>query len=168
MDTGWIQVFVLVLTECVAPAGKNICQEQELRYEFLDRGECEAVLEQLLVLKDSSENIIVNDEKSACLPTAQKQQVYRSLDDANNALSDTEGWGQIPVGSRKRRSILRRNPIWSGLPAFRIVTKWMASRRAKSVRLSLKALPRKKQKSGDKITNAGTAPFVVTSGLSFS
>jgi len=100
MDTGWIQVFVLVLTECVAPAGKSVCQEQELRYEFFDRGDCEVVLEQLLVLKDSSENIIVNKDKSACLPTAHKQQVYRSLDDANKALADTEGWGQIPVAKK--------------------------------------------------------------------
>jgi len=97
MDTGWIQVFVLVLTECVAPAGKNVCQEQELRYEFFDRSDCEVVLEQLLVHKDRSENIIVNKDKSACLPTAKKLQIYNSLDDANDALSGTDGWGQIPV-----------------------------------------------------------------------
>ena len=99
MDTGWIQVFVLVLTECVAPVGKNVCQEQELRYEFFDRGDCEVVLEQLLVHKDKSENVIVNKDKSACLPTAKKQQIYSSLDDANNALSGTEGWGRIPVAN---------------------------------------------------------------------
>lgn len=99
MDTGWIQVFVLVLTECVAPAGKNVCQEQELRYEFFDRGDCEVVLEQLLVHKDRSENIIVNKDKSACLPTAKKQQIYHSLDDANKALGGIEGWGQIPVAN---------------------------------------------------------------------
>lgn len=97
MDTGWIQVFVLVMTECVAPAGKSVCQEQELRYEFFDKGDCEVVLEQLLAHKDSAENIIVNKEKSACLPTAKKQRIFHSLDDAKNALENTDGWGKIPV-----------------------------------------------------------------------
>ena len=96
MDTGWIQVFVLVMTECVAPAGKSVCQEQELRYEFFDKGDCDVVLQQLLEHKDSAKNIIVDKEKAACLPSARKQQIFHSLDDANLALSNTEGWGQIP------------------------------------------------------------------------
>ena len=29
MDTAWIQVFVLTLAECAAPAGKTVCQERE-------------------------------------------------------------------------------------------------------------------------------------------
>lgn len=97
METAWIQVFVLLLTECVAPAGKTVCQEQELRYEFFDRDDCEIVLEQLLAHKDDAENVIVNREKSSCLPTARTQRVYRSLDDANEALAGTAGWGVIPV-----------------------------------------------------------------------
>lgn len=99
MDTGWIQVFVLVMTECVAPAGKSVCQEQELRFEFFDKGDCEIVLEQLLAHKGAAENVIVDEEKAACLPSARKQQVFHSLDDANKALSSTEGWGQIPVAN---------------------------------------------------------------------
>ena len=99
METGWIQVFVLVMTECVAPAGKSVCQEQELRYEFYDKGDCEIVLEQLLAHKDRAENVIVNRDKAACLPSARKQQVFYSLEDANKALSSIEGWGQIPVAS---------------------------------------------------------------------
>ena len=97
METGWIQVFVLVITECVAPAGKTVCQEQELRYEFFEKGDCDIVLEQLLAHKDSAENIIVNRDKSSCVPTARKQQVFRSPDDARDALADSEGWGQVPV-----------------------------------------------------------------------
>ena len=95
METGWIQVFVLVMTECVAPAGKTVCQEQEVRYEFFDQNDCEVVLEQLLAAKDQSENVIVNREKSSCLPTARKQKVFRSLDDANQALAGTPGWGEL-------------------------------------------------------------------------
>lgn len=97
MDMGWIQVFVLVLTECVAPAGKTVCQEQELRYEFFEKSDCDVVLEQLLQHKDGSENVIVNREKSSCLPTAKKRQVFDSLSDANQALAAIEGWGQIPA-----------------------------------------------------------------------
>ena len=97
MDTGWIQVFVLIMTECAAPAGKSVCQEQELRYEFFARNDCEVVLQQLLAHKDSAENVIVDKDKAACLPTVRKQQVFHSLNDANRALSDTEGWGQLPV-----------------------------------------------------------------------
>jgi hypothetical protein len=97
MDTGWIQVFVLVLTECVAPAGKTVCQEQELRYEFFDKADCDSVLEQLLTHKGGEENVIVNKEKSACLPTAKKREVFRTLNEAELALADTEGWGRIPA-----------------------------------------------------------------------
>jgi hypothetical protein len=97
MEAGWIQVFVLVITECVAPAGKTVCQEQELRYEFFEQADCEIVLEQLLAHKDNAENVIVNKEKSACLPTARKQQIFHSPDDAKNALADSEGWDQIPA-----------------------------------------------------------------------
>ena len=34
MDTAWIQVFVLTLSECVAPAGKTICQEQAFELDY--------------------------------------------------------------------------------------------------------------------------------------
>ena len=39
MDTGWIQVFVLTLAECVAPPGKTVCQEQQVHYQFVEREE---------------------------------------------------------------------------------------------------------------------------------
>lgn len=97
MDTGWIQVFVLLLSECVAPEGKTICQEQEVRMDFLSKAECELALQQILDYKDGSESIIVNREKSSCLPTAKKTTVYRSMEQAQSALSGEEGWGEIPV-----------------------------------------------------------------------
>ncbi len=99
MDAGWVEVVILVLTECVAPAGKTVCQEQELRYEFFDQKDCDSVLEQLLAHKDGIENIIVNREKSACLPSAKRQNVYPSVDAAEQALAGLEGWGEIPISS---------------------------------------------------------------------
>jgi len=97
MDTGWIQVFVLLVSECVAPAGKTVCQEQQVRMDFLTKADCELALQQILDHKDTAENIIVNRDKSSCLPTAKKLTVFRSKEQAQTALSDIEGWGEIPV-----------------------------------------------------------------------
>jgi hypothetical protein len=95
MDTGWIQVFVLTLAECVAPAGKSVCQEQQVQYQFVDREECEAVLEQLVDYSAGAENVIVNEQRSSCLPIAIQQPVFASLDEANEQLPDTKGRGTL-------------------------------------------------------------------------
>ena len=50
MDTGWVQVFVLTLAECVAPAGKSVCQQNQFELTFLNRADCEFALEQLIEL----------------------------------------------------------------------------------------------------------------------
>ena len=88
MDTAWIQVFVLTLSECVAPAGKTICQEQAFELEFLTRSDCEVALEQLLTLKAASDNVIVNPERSACAPAARERPVFASVDDLKGSASD--------------------------------------------------------------------------------
>lgn len=104
MDTSWIQVFVLTLTECVAPAGKNVCQQQEVQYQFVDRGECEAVLEQLVALKSEDKNVIVDTEGSRCLPTIKQQTVFASLDAANAQLAGSEGWGKLAPERQQQAS----------------------------------------------------------------
>lgn len=101
MDTGWIQVFVLTLVECVAPAGKSVCQEQQVQYQFVDREECETVLQQLVDYSAGSEYVIVNESASSCLPTAKQQPVYESLEAANEQLGDTEGWGELDARQRQ-------------------------------------------------------------------
>ena len=98
MDTAWIQVFVLTLSECVAPSGKTVCQPQETQYVFYDRRDCEAVLQDLVAAKENDENVIVNPDRSRCLPTAKQRPVYASLEEAEQALADTAGWGIIPAG----------------------------------------------------------------------
>ena len=45
MDTAWIQVFVLVFSQCAAPPGKTVCQEEENHYQFSSRDDCEQMLE---------------------------------------------------------------------------------------------------------------------------
>ena len=69
MDPAWIQVFVLTLAECVAPAGKTVCQEREFDLQFLTRADCEFALEQLVSLKDDSASVIIYRDKSSCAPS---------------------------------------------------------------------------------------------------
>ncbi|HET6630089.1 MAG TPA: hypothetical protein VFG91_09970 [Woeseiaceae bacterium] len=102
MDTAWIQVFVLTLSECVAPSGKTVCQPQETQYVFYDRRDCEAVLQELVAAKKNDETVIVNPDRSRCLPTAKQQPVYASLEEAEQELADAAGWGVIPPGDKTR------------------------------------------------------------------
>lgn len=95
MDTAWIQVFVLTLSECVAPAGKAVCQEREFDLQFLTRADCEVALQQLVALKAESEYVIVNRAKSSCAPSAREADVYDSLE-AVSAASDADNW-QAPA-----------------------------------------------------------------------
>ena len=92
MDIGWIQVFVLTLSECVAPAGKTVCQQQEFDLQFLTQADCEYALEELLTLKDASSNVIVNRSKSSCIASARESTVFSSVDDVNKATSGDDGW----------------------------------------------------------------------------
>ena len=92
MDTAWIQVFVLTLSECVAPAGKTVCQEQSLELQFLTQADCEYALQQLVSLKQESETVIIDPAKASCTPTARQQQVFASLDAIQKANRDTENW----------------------------------------------------------------------------
>jgi hypothetical protein len=85
MDIAWIQVFVLTLAECVAPAGKSICQEQEFQLQFLTKADCEIALDQLVSLKEGSEKVIVNSKRSHCAAAARQSDVYESLEAINQA-----------------------------------------------------------------------------------
>jgi len=101
MDTAWIQVFVLVFSQCAAPPGKTVCQEQEIHYQFYSQDDCEQVLDQLVAHRDSAENVIVNKEKSRCLPTVRSHAVFSSLEKASEASADLDGWGELPVGNEQ-------------------------------------------------------------------
>ena len=90
MDAVWIKVFVLTLSECLAPAGKTVCQEHEIEMQFLARSECEAALEQLITLKDQSANTIVNRQKSGCTPSARQTEAYPSADAVQAASGDAQ------------------------------------------------------------------------------
>ena len=90
MDTAWIQVFVLTLSECVAPAGKTVCQEHEFELQFLTRADCEVALQQLVSLKQASDNIIVDTGKSRCIASAREGRVFASVDAVNQPFGEGE------------------------------------------------------------------------------
>lgn len=97
METAWIQVFVMTIAECVAPAGKTVCQEQQFELEFLSRSDCETALEQFLDLKEESDRVIVDRSASMCTSTARKRETWESLDAADSALAGTPGWNKPDV-----------------------------------------------------------------------
>ncbi len=97
MDTAWIQVFVLSLSECVAPAGKTVCQEQVVQYQFYDQAECEAVLQQFIKYSAGADNIIINAEKSQCLATVRQSPTFRTLQQANQELGAIDNLETLPV-----------------------------------------------------------------------
>ena len=97
MDTGWIQVFVLTLAECVAPAGKTVCQETEFELQFLTQADCEYALEQLVTLKEASDLVIVDRNRSRCVPSARQQTVYANLDEVTESVADKQSFKQPGV-----------------------------------------------------------------------
>jgi hypothetical protein len=92
MAAVWVQVFILTFSECVAPAGKTVCQEQQFELQFLSRADCEYALSQLVAMKDESDHVIVNHQKSSCVPSGAKSDAYQSLEAINEAHKDTANW----------------------------------------------------------------------------
>jgi hypothetical protein len=70
METAWIQVFVLTLTQCIAPAGKMVCQEETVDYQFTNEEDCASALVQLVDLAARSDKVIVDRQRSNCHPAA--------------------------------------------------------------------------------------------------
>ena len=97
MDTAWIQVFVLTIAECVAPAGKTVCQEQLTEIDFLSQGDCEAALEQLIAAKNADERVILNVDETRCSSTARKREVWASMEGINEAFAGSPGFQPATV-----------------------------------------------------------------------
>lgn len=97
MDTAWIQVFVLTIAECVAPAGKTVCQEQVIEIDFLSQGDCEAALEQLVESKNANERVILNVDETRCTSTARKREAWTSMEGINEAFAGSPGFRPASV-----------------------------------------------------------------------
>jgi hypothetical protein len=102
MDTTWIQVFVLTIAECAAPAGKTVCQEREFDLQFLTKADCELALEQLVTLKDESATVIVDKTRSRCAASAREAQVFASVEEVSKASAGTDEW-QAPDQSGQQQ-----------------------------------------------------------------
>lgn len=81
METAWIQVFVLTLSECIAPAGKTVCQEREFEMPFVERAACEMAMEQMLWLADGAPDVIINRDKTRCSAAAIERPIFASADE---------------------------------------------------------------------------------------
>jgi len=108
METVWIKIFILTFAECVAPAGKAVCQEQQFELQFLTKADCEYALQQLVTTKDASDRVIVNRQKSACAPSAVESEAFDSLEAINRANTDTLGW-RVRGETDARRSAVKKD-----------------------------------------------------------
>lgn len=80
METAWIEVFVLTLSECIAPAGKTVCQEREFEMPFVEQAACEMAKEQMFWLADGASDVIINREKTRCTAAAAERPVFATAD----------------------------------------------------------------------------------------
>jgi len=93
METAWIKVFILTLTQCIAPAGKMICQEETVEYQFANEDDCARALVQMIDLAARADNILVDRQNSDCRPAVRESSVFASNDEAMASL----GSGANPV-----------------------------------------------------------------------
>ena len=91
METAWIKVFVLTLTQCIAPAGKMVCQEETVEYFFASEDDCARALVQMVDLAARADNILVDRERSDCRPGVRETQVFASGDDARLSIAPGDG-----------------------------------------------------------------------------
>jgi hypothetical protein len=90
METAWIQVFVLTLTQCIAPAGKMVCQEEAVEYLFTNEEDCADALVQLVDLAARADNVLVDRQKSNCRPAAKESIVFADSAAAKASLANTD------------------------------------------------------------------------------
>lgn len=87
METAWIQVFVLTLTQCIAPVGKMVCQEEAVEYYFANEDDCASALVQMIDLAARADNILVDRVKSDCRPGVKEARVFASAEEARSSVS---------------------------------------------------------------------------------
>lgn len=91
METAWIKIFVLTLTQCIAPAGKMVCQEETVEYRFANEDDCARALVQMIDLAARTDNILVNRQNSNCRPAVRESSVFASNAEAMSSLGKTAG-----------------------------------------------------------------------------
>lgn len=104
MDTAWIQIFVLTFAECVAPAGKSVCQPQQFELQFLNRRDCEYAMQQMIDVKDQLDYVIVDRAKTQCVASASEASTFTSLE----AIQQT---GDIELAPSQEDTVARRASV---------------------------------------------------------
>ena len=95
MESAWIKVFVLTLTQCMAPAGKMVCQMETVQYQFAAEDDCNRALAQMIEVAAGAENVIVSRDNSHCRAAAIEIEVFSNVGEANAFFAGTEGWGVL-------------------------------------------------------------------------
>lgn len=95
METAWIKVFVLTLAQCVAPAGKIVCQEETVEYHFVSEDDCTRALEQMIDFAARADNVLVDRAKSNCKAGAMESTVYASDNDTGAPNLSVQGSAQV-------------------------------------------------------------------------
>ncbi len=96
METAWIQVFLLTLTQCIAPSGKMVCQEESVEFLFADQVDCEVALVQMLEVAARVDSVIVMRESSHCRAATKEMKVYASAEEAVGDISDAQIFAILP------------------------------------------------------------------------
>ena len=109
MATAWIKIVILTFSECVAPAGKTVCQEQQFELQFLGQADCEFALQQLIAMKGEADHVIVNRQKSGCAPSAVESNTFASLEAINEEYKDATGWRVPPGAGGVRRAAINKD-----------------------------------------------------------
>lgn len=97
METAWVQVFILTLTQCIAPAGKMVCQEESVEFQFADQVDCEVALVQMLDVAARVDNVIVKRESSHCRAATKEVKIYASADAAGRQYEGAENLAMLEV-----------------------------------------------------------------------
>lgn len=95
METAWIQVFLLTLTQCIAPPGKMVCQEESVEFLFADQVGCEVALAQMLEVAARVDTVIVNRESSHCRAAAKEMKVYASAAEAGGEFAGAQNLAKL-------------------------------------------------------------------------
>jgi len=97
METAWIQVFILTLTQCIAPAGKMVCQEESVEFQFADQVDCEVALVQMLNVAARVDTVIVKRESSHCRAATKEIKVFASAEEAGKQYEGAENLAMLQV-----------------------------------------------------------------------
>lgn len=97
METAWIQVFILTLTQCIAPPGKMVCQEESVEFQFADQVDCEVALVQMLDVAARVDSVIVKRESSHCRAATKEIKVFASAEEAGEQFEGAENLAMLQV-----------------------------------------------------------------------